>query len=494
VNGPLQCRLAVLLVSAAVAFGAWKWIPGSPLDRTAFTTVAGGFSNPPWFVSGRGTHAEPWRLKVFSAAARADKSQAPLIVSLGDDPDGFFQSSPPAPIDLAVILTNFKRLGKNKAASGVVLAWGAPDPIGLAALERAMDGFESLVVTAPLSRGAVSSVMPPAFRRASIPVTTIQGDAALLPLVNRIPLPGVVLGGENAAAGFSELEFETTRSLPPLMAKWEDRVVFSFPLLAVLQRLDCPISDLEVKLGEYLKLGNTGRVIPIDSYGRLKLPMKRTDAPAEISAESVVDGNDTLFAKQPLGPVILRDDRTDAEPATRNFSSTLSATVSALASDHGLANVNRYPRLARVWEILILLATVLILGLVPSRLLYPCAWMVGGVCLAAQWTLLAMASVWMPGLAMLIAVFAVVLAGKVFRPKIPGASSVLVEESIFVEPPVQEAIVPPEPIPKASKTKRAPAKKTPAKKAAAKKAAKKTAAKKTATPRAPRTKKPPTES
>lgn len=441
-------------------------------------TVVRGFSNPPWFISGQGTHAEPWCLKVFSSVARTDNSQFPPIISLGDDPDGFFQSSPPAPIDLAVIFTNFKRLGKSKVASGVVLAWETPDPIGLAALEKAMTGFESLVVTAPLSRGAVSSVMPPSFRRASISVSDVLGDTSLLPIVNRIPLPGVVLGGDYTAAGFSGLESENLRNFSPMMARWEDRVVFSFSLLAALQRLDCPVSNIEVKLGEYLKLGNTGRVVPIDSYGRLTLPVKKNEASAVISAEAVVDGDETLFQKTTSGPVLLRDDRTSVESNIRNFSRSLTATITALASDHGMTKANHYPRLKEVWEILILAATILILSLVPTRMLYPCACLAGCVGLASQWILLAVGSLWLPGLATLVAVFSVILARKFIRPKISEIASVLVEQAVFKEDPASEVIIAP----------------APNKKAVSKNVSKKTASKKTATKRAPRRKKPLTES
>lgn len=469
-------------------------MPGSSLDRTAFTTVIRGFSNPPWFISGHGSHASPWRLKVFSSVSKADPSQAPLIVSLGDDPDGFFQSSPPAPIDLAVVLTNIKRLERKHVASGVVLAWEAPDPIGLAALEKAMGGFESMVVTAPLSRGAVSSAMPPAFRRASIPIDQVLGDTTLLPRVNRIPLPGVVLGGENVSAGFSILESETPQSLSPLIAKWEDRIVFSFPLLAVLQRLNCPVSQIEISVGKFLKLGTTGRIIPIDAYGRLTLPMKKSDASTEISAEAVVDGDGNLFPKTTPDPIILRDDRTAAEPAARNFSATLSATISALASDHGLASESTYPRLAWIWEALVLFTVILILGFVPYRLLSLSGLLVSGICLALPWILLGTASVWLPLPVMLATGFTVIMARVLICPKTAPPPSVLVEKPILADIPAPEIVLPPQPVIKETKTKSPAAKKTPAKKVAAKKAAKKVAAKKTATPRAPRTKKPPTES
>jgi hypothetical protein len=489
VNGIFQRRLIVLLASATMTLAAWKWLPGSTLDRAAFTAVAGGFFNPPWFVSGQGSHVDPWRLKVFSSAAHADPKQAPLVVSLEDDPDGFFQSSPHAPIDLAVILKNFKRLGKTKAATAVVLAWEEADPIGLAALEKAMAGFDSMVVAAPLSRGAVSSTMPPAFRRGSIPTTDIDGDAALLPIVNRIPLPGVILGGENTIAGFSVLDSENPQNLTPLIAKWEDRVVFSFPLLAVLQRLNCPVSDVVIKLGESVKLGATGRIIPIDSYGRLSLPMKKSGPSLAIPAESVVDGDESLFPTESPDTIILRDDRTNLEPATRRFSITLSTLISAIASDQGLANETTYPRLPWMVELLSLMVAISILGLVPNHLLNPSVWLLSGLCLAAPWIALGMASIWLPALALLVAISSTRLLRTLARPTVPGPALVIVEEPMKEEDPLPESSLPPEPAPTPSKAKRAPAKK-----AGAKKTAKKTAATKTATPRASRTKKPATDS
>ena len=191
----------MLLISAAVALVGWPFLPGTGLDRVLFTVVAGSFANPPLFVSGEGTPAKPWKLGSMSAEAKPDKRQAPVIVSLGDDLEGFFQTSPPAPIDLAVIFSNFQRLGAKKAATAAVLSWEAPDPIGLAALDKALGRFDSLVMAAPLSRGAVPSTMPAAFRRASVSLTKIHGDTSMLPVVNRMSLPGVILGGDSHSYG-----------------------------------------------------------------------------------------------------------------------------------------------------------------------------------------------------------------------------------------------------------------------------------------------------
>mgnify|MGYP003331274970 CR=1 FL=1 len=126
----------VLLTSAVAAFTCLKWLPGTEADRFSFSVVSRSFANPPFFITGEGTHARPWKLRTFAAADQTDPRQAPVIVSLGDDVEGFFQSSPPSPIDLAVVLKNFQRLGAKNAASACVLAWDAPDPLGLAAQGR----------------------------------------------------------------------------------------------------------------------------------------------------------------------------------------------------------------------------------------------------------------------------------------------------------------------------------------------------------------------
>lgn len=410
-------RLRALLISAA-ALAVWVVAPGTGVDRAAFTTVAGSFVNPPLFVTGLGTRADPWKLRAFSTESKLDRRNAPVIVALEDDPGGFFQSSPPAPIDLAVIFTNFYRLGAKKAASAAVLAWETPDPVGLAALEKSLSRFDSLLMAAPLSRGAVASSMPPAFRRASIPLAAVQGNTSSLAVVNRVPISGVILGGEDALAGFSVLEAEAGDGVFPLLARWEDRVVLGFPLLAVLQRLDLPTAGVEVRLGQYLKLSTNGPIVPIDDCGRLATPLKPISGYAEISAETLVDGDDDLFPKQAPDPVILRDDRSAAEPSTRTFSQNLSGLIAAIASDEGLAEVREYPRLAPVWEIEFMAVFVVVLTLLcgaadfTRRLGFL---VVAGVCLTAQWAALGMASVWLPGLAVLAAILAALVASRLIR-------------------------------------------------------------------------------
>ena len=209
--------------------------------------------------------------------ADGDKRQAPVIVSLGDDAEGFFQSSPPSPIDLAVILTNFQRLGAKKAATAAVLAWDAPDPIGLAALDKAIGRFDSLVMAAPLSRGAVPEPMPAAFRKASVPLAKIHGDPALLPVVNRVPLPGVILGKDNTLAGFQTARLGADHRFPPaarpLGRPRGARVSAARrPPTARSRRRAASKSGSANISGS----APTGPVLPIDRFGRLAVASKRS--------------------------------------------------------------------------------------------------------------------------------------------------------------------------------------------------------------------------
>ncbi len=377
------------------------------MDKAAFTAAARAGANPPFFISGNGSSENPWKLRTFSSKPQADRRQAPVIVSLGDDVENFFQTSPPSPIDLAVVLTNFRRLAAKKAACSAVLAWNSPDPMGLAALDKAIAKFDSLVMAAPLSRGAVPEPMPPAFRRASIPLAAIHGNPKALPLVNRIALPGVILGGDDSAAGFQVLDSEPNSQTPPLLAQWEDRVVLAFPLLVALQRIDVPVDKVEVRLGEYLKLGPDGPIVPIDHYGRLTLPLKKISPYTIIPAETLIDAGENLFPKDAPEPVILRDDRSMAEHATRTFSSTLPAIIAALSTNTSLTSEVIYHRLSIQKELLYLISVIGILCVFCTLPVFPRSIAfagIGTVCITAQVIAAGSTMIWLPGIPALVAV------------------------------------------------------------------------------------------
>lgn len=395
-KGLLQPRFRVPLLAALAASACWLLLPGTSIDRAAFALTARGFANPPFFITGEGSRKSPWKLRTFTSKPRLDAKRAPLIVALGDDVEGVFQTSPPSPIDMAVILSNFQRLGAKKAATAAVLAWDAPDPIGLAALDKTLGRFDSLVMAAPLGRGANPEPMPPAFRNASVSTNVARGDITSLPVVNRVPLRGVILGGENSLAGFQTLDSERGSRFIPLLARWDDRVVLAFPLLVAMQQLDLPLDGIEVRLGEYLKLGPQGPVVPLDRFGRLAAPLGHVSPFAEIPAAALIDGGDDLFPKQAPQPVILRDDQSAADSSTRAFSKQLAANIAAIASDTGLAPARVFRRFTVSQEIVLLALLIAALKLASLLPVFPrdiAFLLLAGFCLTAQ---AVTSTVWLP--------------------------------------------------------------------------------------------------
>ncbi len=456
------------LIAAAVGLLAWQILPGTSPDRAAFEWVARCFANPPFFISGFGSRQTPWNLLTFSSTAAADKRHAPLIVSLGDDPQGVFQSSPPSPVDLAVVFNNFQRLGAKKAASAAVLAWDSPDVMGLAALEKTLAKFDSMVMAAPVSRGASPQPLPETFRRTSIPASAVKGDVSMIPVVNRIPLPDVILGGRNSAAGFSSIDSEAETVGPFLLARWEDRIVFSFPMVVMMQRLEVAVDAVEVVPGEYLRFGSKGPIVPIDASGRMKAPVARVKPIATIPAEELIDGGDDLFPKQAPDPVILRDDRGAAEPGTRIFSGRLAGVIASISSNSGLASAEDYPRPGWFRELLLL---AVVCGAVAgvSRLPRFAMWIgyaaTATAVVTVQILAAGMASCWVPGLAGLMALVAGMLASIPRRSMPKDQTTADPEESpptaveIEVSAEVSTPDVPPEPEPEPTKKPRSPRRK-----------------------------------
>ncbi len=467
-----------------VAAACWAWLPGTAVDEKAFDLVVRGFANPPFFVSGSGKQADPWKLRTFEPTAKTDARHAPVVVSLDDDLEGFFQSSPPSPVDLAVIFSNLQRLGVKNASSSAVLAWSDPDPIGLVALDKVISRFESFVMAAPLSRGAVPEAMPEAFRNASLPLSAVKGSTSELPLVNRIPVPGVILGRANTLAGFQSLESEKSTGFAPLLARWDDRVVFSFPLLAVIRHLNLPLDGMEIRLGEYLKLGPQGPTVPMDAFGRLGVPLKSLPALQVIRAEALIDAEEGVISPSARGPLVLRDDRSAADPSTRGFSRQVAAMIAAISSDAGLSSPRAFSRLPTRWEIFLLLLTAMIplaAGRVSPFARHIVFMIVAGGIITAQLLAAGSAAIWLPGLPCMAALLTCWIAGarqeKITATPLP---SIAPEESPSI--PIEEIPAPVSlPLPELATIH---AVETPAEPEAAKKrAARKTAAKKTATPK-----------
>lgn len=410
-TGSLHRRGLVFVSAALAGVACWGWVAGTGAERLAFTGVLRGFANPPFFIEGKGTREVPWVLRTHALKVQMDARKAPVVVSMGDDPDGVFQSSPPSPVDLAVVLRNLQRLGTQQAAIAMVLAWDNPDAVALKGLELVLNDFQQVIHAVPLARGSAGQAMPPALRRASLPLDSMHGDSSMLPLVNRVAVADVIFGGESASAGFSGLDaVETGRDRLPLLARWEDdeRVVLAFPLLAVLAREQLPLAGVQVKLGESIQLGPSGPVVPIDQAGCMALPRKAAASPAAIPAVALIDGTPEVLAAA-SGLLVLRDDQSAAPRATREFSASLATAMAVIGSDSGLGPPESYRRLSKAWEVSLILLVGGLLTVMAGRPRFQGRLGLGilaALTLTSQWLAVGMAQVWLPGIPLLAALLA----------------------------------------------------------------------------------------
>lgn len=482
---------SVLLFSAAAACCAWRFLPSGPVDRALVDVVANSTANPPFIVSGDGSRETPWGLRVIAPYRKADPKHLPVVISLGDDREGIFQSSPPSPVDLAIVVKNMQRLGAGKAGISAVLAWEKPDIIALAALDSALAGFSALATAAPLSRSANTTQLPPSFRRASLPLERIDGDSSLLPAVNRISLPDVILGGDSALSGFSILEQETTSANPPLIARWDDRAVFAFPVVAVLVQHGLSVDALEIELGNFIKFGPTGPIIPIDPYGRISTPPGKTGDSKLVRAEALID------AAQPLpitenSFVLLRDDQSNSEAATLAFSRKVAPLIADISSGAGMSGEQKFHRLDPRWELGVLGVFALALACLAPKNRF--ARQIGFALIAAVAVIAhfigTALDLWLPTLPVLAATLAAFAVSRPFfretaspaspapalKPEAEPAAVPIPDPPALIEAPAPVVIE--EPIAPVLPGSKAPAKKTAAKKSPAKK----TAAKKSPPP------------
>ena len=405
--GILQPRLRLPLVIAVTALAAWLLLPGTAIERAALHLAVKSFANPPFFITGGETRGDGWQVRTVSSQPSVDPQHAPLVISLGDDPDGVFQTSPPSAIDMAVILANLHRLGVKRPSLAAVLAWDDPDPIGLAALDRAIGRFDSLAMTAPLTRGAVAEPLPPAFRRASLPVNAVHGEISYLPIVNRVPLGGVILGGERTLAGFQTLASEPATQWLPLLARWDDRIVLAMPLLAAMQAHGITPDDLEIQLGSHLRLGKKGPVVPIDRHGRLAVAVADASDARVIDAAELIDAPEDFLTENPhaAAGVVLRDERPGAEASTRAFSAALAGALAVMAGDAGLEEPRIIARPMCCRQLVLLSLFCVALGFacrLPAFARHIAFAALAGMCVIAQ-IAAAGAGYWGPGLAAMAA-------------------------------------------------------------------------------------------
>lgn len=457
-------------------------MPGCLPDRALLSLSSFVTKDSRSFFTGDGSHFAPYHLHTFGLGIGKSPKTSPTVISINDDPDQVFQSSPPSPVDYAIILRNLKRIGIDRVAISFPLLWEQTDAVSLAALDRQLDAIPSLATSAPLTRGAVPAPIPPAFRRASVSLSRIRGDTELLPAVNRIALPDVILGNKTSLAGFTRIESEPKGTSPFLLARWgEDQAVLSFLLIAALDHYQVPPSALDIRLGEFISLGARGPFIPIDEHGRLDFAIPKDFSGDILAMESLLKTKKAAHDKKNFQPAILRSDLSATEDAYATYAQALAPTIAALCDPTYAGEIRTFSRLPVAIEIILLLALALIAyGLLHSgryrwKFVAPVA--IAGI-ITIHFIAITTSSTWLPTLPALLAFVTYAALGHFADRK--SKNNLATSEN---PTPAARKETPQEPAAKKTAVKKTPTRKNAAKKTPTRKTAKKatkTPARKTA--------------
>jgi len=190
-----------------------------------------------------------------------------LVCSIDDDPDGMNAHGIYDPIDLAVTVKNLVRLDIKHLFLGTHAHWPELPSAENNTLKSQLELLDSCILSTPLRRSVTARELPEYLLNSSLSINDIQGEPQLLPVVNNLSLEPSLMIPSNCKVGFSQLESEAESINIPLLAVWGDRIVLSSLLLERMHQLRIELSDLDVILGKYIKLGKSGNLIPINEFG-----------------------------------------------------------------------------------------------------------------------------------------------------------------------------------------------------------------------------------
>ncbi|MBK1829844.1 hypothetical protein JIN77_03850 [Verrucomicrobiaceae bacterium R5-34] len=204
-----------------------------------------------------------------------DRGRAFQLIEITDDPDRVYESTPPSPLDYAVMLHALNDRGVENLVFTTRLSWDGDLGLSADALNHQLAPFSHASFGLPLTRGATAQELPPALRRSLIPFSQVSGNRRLIPTVNQVALPAVMSDGEHSYAGFSSIESTPgTADYVPMICQWQDEgLIPSLELLALMSAHDVRPDEVLVHCGRHIRLGMEGLVIPIDSYGETALPV-----------------------------------------------------------------------------------------------------------------------------------------------------------------------------------------------------------------------------
>lgn len=280
-----KAQLITLFLSAGIGLAVLFTLDKVPALATVDTLLSkeeSGSITPGSVVED--PHPENKRQRVFRKVF-APNTKAPdyLYCNIDDDPDEINAYGIYHPADLAITLKNLRKLNMRSVFITTHLQWPELEEVELNALSSAISQFDYATIATPVKRTVKGDPMPDYFFHASLPISEVKGSTSSLPKVNKLSLAPNITIPENTLAGFSIIESEeAVEDSIPMMATWDDRVIFYAPLLEHLQHLGLKPADLSIEIGKCIRLGNHGNIIPIDEFGRLHTDYRTSEAPFTI--------------------------------------------------------------------------------------------------------------------------------------------------------------------------------------------------------------------
>lgn len=199
------------------------------------------------------------------------------MLEITDDPDQVYESTPPSPLDYAVMLHTLKEKGAENIILTTRMSWDGDSGLSADALSIKLSAFNRATIALPLTRGSTAQELPNILRQSVIPFSNIRGNIRLIPVVNQVALPAVLAGNKNVYAGFSKIESTPESSdFLPMICHWENEgLIPSLELLALMNAHSVTPAEVLVRSGRHIRLGIEGPVVPINSYGEILLPEMR---------------------------------------------------------------------------------------------------------------------------------------------------------------------------------------------------------------------------
>ncbi|MEM7147913.1 MAG: CHASE2 domain-containing protein [Verrucomicrobiota bacterium] len=253
-----------------------------------------------------------------------------ILVRLADEERITFEDWPLTRLDYAVILSNLHKQNPALVALTPALYWPQVDEFGTGLLKTHIDALPAVVLGHRLAMGETNPDLPTNLT----PIANTDGNLTGLPAFASIQI-GPESGLSDATlTGFTH---PSLLSMPgdqsttvALVAKLQDQVYPSLPLLLIAAAVDAGPDDIDVRISDFSRVRIKSLTLPIESNGGFTLDPETTIL--TLDAETLIDvahGTELVLQNLP--------------PAQRNALSQLEDAVVIIGDDSPAAQIHQLP-------------------------------------------------------------------------------------------------------------------------------------------------------